>query len=103
MSNYVPKPNTGTLWPNDRKSSASHPDIRGDVFIDRMFLQDMCDNCEGDLVKLQIAGWEKVIGGKNCLSLSVSAPYVKPENKYAQGGPKQPTRQDARPDDEVPF
>jgi len=74
---YQPKPNTGTLWPNNRKASANHPDVRGDVFIDRIFLQDMIDKTEGDLVKLQIAGWNKVIAGKGCLSLSVSAPYVK--------------------------
>lgn len=75
---YQPKPNTGTLWPNDRKSSANHPDVRGDVFIDRTFLQDMIDKTAGDLVKLQIAGWNKVLGGKQCLSISVSPPYVKP-------------------------
>lgn len=76
---YQPKPNTGTLWPNNRKASANHPDVRGDVFIDRIFLQDMIDKTAGELVKLQIAGWNKVIGGKDCLSLSVSAPYVKPD------------------------
>jgi len=75
---YQPKPNTGTLWPNDRKSSANHPDVRGDVFIDRTFLQDMIDKTAGDLVKLQIAGWNKALGGKQCLSISVSPPYVKP-------------------------
>jgi hypothetical protein len=75
---YQPKPNTGTLWPNDRKAAANHPDARGDVFIDRIFLQDMIDKTAGDLVKLQIAGWDKLIGGKKCLSISVSAPYVKP-------------------------
>lgn len=74
---YQPKPNTGTLWPNNRKASANHPDVRGDVFIDRIFLQDMIDKTAGELVKLQIAGWNKVIAGKDCLSLSVSAPYVK--------------------------
>jgi hypothetical protein len=75
---YQPKPNTGTLWPNDRKASPNHPDARGDVFVDRTFLQDMIDKTDGNLVRLQIAGWNKQIGGKSCVSLSVSAPYVKP-------------------------
>jgi hypothetical protein len=48
------------------------------VFVDRTFLQDMIDKTDGDLVRLQIAGWNKQIGGKSCVSLSVSAPYVKP-------------------------
>lgn len=109
MSNFVPKPNTGTLWPNDRKNSPNHPDMRGDVAVDRVFLQDMIDKCEGDLVKLQVAAWDKVIAGKNCLSLSVSAPYVKQEGQssgggYVRGGAK-PAPQQAKPvdDEEIPF
>jgi hypothetical protein len=83
MSNFIPKPNTGTLWPNDRKNAPNHPDMRGDVFLDRTFLQDMIDKSEGDLVKIQISAWDKVIANKNCLSISAQAPYVKPEG---QGG-----------------
>lgn len=105
MSNYVPKPNSGTLWPNDRKSSPNHPDMRGDVFVDRVFLQDMIDKAEGDLIKLQISAWDKVIAAKNCLSLSVSAPYVKQESQ--SGGYQRPGARPAPPpavsDDDIPF
>lgn len=93
MSNFVPKPNTGILWPNDKKSSPNHPDVRGDVSLDRVFLQDMIDKADGDLVKLSISGWKKTVAGKSALSLSVSAPYVKPSG-YAK------PRQDS---DDVPF
>ncbi len=103
MSNFVPKPNTGTLWPNDRKSSPNHPDVRGDVHIDRTFLQDMIDKCEGDTVKLQISGWEKVIANKNCLSLSVSAPYVKPEGYAPQRSRQADTPANPASDEDVPF
>ena len=107
MSNFVPKPNTGTLWPNDRKNSPNHPDMRGDVFIDRVFLQDMIDKCESDLVKLQVAAWDKVIAGKNCLSLSVSAPYVKQEGQssggYQRAGARAPAPAPDVPDDDIPF
>jgi hypothetical protein len=91
MSNFVPKPNTGTLWPNDRKASPNHPDVRGDVVLDRVFLQDMIDKADGDLVKLSISGWKKTIAGKSALSLSVSAPYVRPSG-YAKNS-----------SDDVPF
>ena len=81
MSNFVPKPNTGTLWPNDRKNAPNHPDMRGDLALDRTFLQDMIDKSDGGLVKIQISAWDKVIIGKNCLSMSASAPYVKPDGQ----------------------
>lgn len=92
---FVPKPNTGTLWPNDRKSSPNHPDVRGDIHFDRVFLQDMIDKCEGDLVKIQVSGWNKVIAGKDCVSLSASAPYVKQEAK--------PAPRPSVDDEEIPF
>jgi hypothetical protein len=109
MSNFVPKPNTGTLWPNDRKNSPNHPDMRGDVFVDRVFLQDMIDKCEGDLVKLQVAAWDKVIANKNCLSLSVSAPYVRQEGQsssgggYQRAGARAPAPAPDVPDEDIPF
>lgn len=112
MSNYVPKPNTGTLWPNERKSFQSHPDKRGDVFFDRAFLQDMINKSDGDLVKIQISGWEKVIAGKDCLSLSASAPYVKQEGKTYSGDNKsygakpkpEPVREkEYRDESDIPF
>jgi len=98
---YVPKPNTGTLWPNDRKASQSHPDVRGDVFLDPAFLKDMISKSSHDLVKIQIAGWNKVINGQNCLSISASAPYVKPQGGYQSSGNQAPASGD--PDEDVPF
>lgn len=92
---YVPKPNTGTLWPNEYKKTPNHPDVRGDIFFDRTFLQDMIDKCEGDLVKIQVSGWNKVIANKDCVSLSASAPYVK------EAKPPAPTR--PSDDEEIPF
>jgi hypothetical protein len=100
MSNFIPKPNTGTLWPNDRKTAPNHPDVRGDVHIDRRFLQDMIAKADGDIVKIQISGWEKVIAGKNCVSLSLSAPYVPQEG----GAPRRQVQPRAQASDEdVPF
>ena len=99
MSNFTPKPNTGTLWPNDRKTAPNQPDVRGDVHVDRAFLQDMIDKSDGGLIKIQISGWEKVIAGNNCVSLSVSAPYVKQEGAAPV---RQQPRQQAS-DEDVPF
>ena len=75
---FVPKPNTGTLWPNDKKKTDSHPDVRGDLNLDRSFLKDMLAKTDDDLIKVSIAGWKKEINGKKTLSISASEPYIKP-------------------------
>lgn len=75
---FVPKPNTGTLWPNDKKKTDMHPDVRGDLNLDRFFLKDMLAKTDDDLIKISVAGWKKEINGKKTLSISASEPYVKP-------------------------
>jgi hypothetical protein len=75
---FVPKPNTGTLWPNDKKKTDTHPDVRGDLNLDRSFLKDMLAKTDDDLIKISVAGWKKEINGKKTLSISASEPYVKP-------------------------
>jgi hypothetical protein len=84
MSNFVPRPNSGTLWPNN-KASENHPDVRGDVFLDRTFLKNALASTDEDLIKIQVAGWRKEIAGKKCLSLSLSEPYVKKESSQNKG------------------
>ena len=93
MSGFIPKPNTGTLWPNDRKTSENHPDKRGDVVIAASLLRTLLAKGE-DHVKLTVAAWEKSIGGKDCLSLAVSEPYVKPVDNVTRA---------ADPDEDVTF
>lgn len=87
---FIPKPNTGTIWPNERKAAPNQPDMRGDLFFDKAFLKEMLAKAQEETVKIQISGWNKVIAGKNCLSVSLSAPYVKPQPTPAS-------------DEDVPF
>lgn len=75
---FVPRPNTGTLWPNDKRTSDNQPNVRGDIFIDRSLIKKALENSE-DMVQLSIAGWTKELGGKKALSLIVSEPYKKPK------------------------
>ena len=75
---YQPKPNTGMLWPNDRKSSDNHPDFRGDLHIDRALLRKLAAANQDPLIKVAVAAWTKNVNGKSCLSLQASEPYVKP-------------------------
>lgn len=75
---FVPRPNTGTLWPNDKRTSDNQPNVRGDIFIDRALIKKALENSD-DMVQLSIAGWTKELGGKKALSLIVSEPYKKPK------------------------
>ena len=97
---YTPKPNTGTLWPNDKKSE-SHPDVRGDLFLERGLLKLLVEkhSTPEGLVKVSVAGWNKTLAGKECLSLVASEPYVakpKPQPKPAEDYSQEP-------DEDVPF
>jgi hypothetical protein len=77
MADFKPKPNSGVLWPNDRKKADNHPDVRGDLFVSLALIKDLAPKAEDGLVKLSVSGWKKELGGKKALSLSASAPYVK--------------------------
>jgi hypothetical protein len=101
MSTYIPKPNTGTLWPNDYKRTEQHPDKRGDLVLDREFLRQMLSKTTGQsTVTIQISGWSKVINGKDCLSMQASEPYVKPD---APAAPRSAPRPDPVDDSDIPF
>lgn len=75
---YTPKPNTGTLWPNEYKKAENQPDKRGDLLLDRSLLKLLMSKTDGDLIKITVSGWTRVINGKDCLSIAASEPYVKP-------------------------
>jgi hypothetical protein len=79
MSTFVPKPNTGTLFNNERKDPGStQPDMKGNIFLDRALIDDQLKGTpEGELVKFEISGWDN--GSR--MGLALSKPYVKPENK----------------------
>ena len=74
---FTPKPNTGTLWPNDKKKTDSHPDVRGDLNLDRDFIKALMMKHPEGLIKISVAGWKKEINGKKTLSISASEPYEK--------------------------
>jgi hypothetical protein len=78
MMAFEPKPNTGSLWPNEYKKQDNHPDVRGDVNIEKTLLENLILKSKGDLVKIAIAGWSKEIKGKKVLSITASEPYEKP-------------------------
>jgi uncharacterized protein (DUF736 family) len=77
---FEQKPNSGALFTNAQKKSDNHPDLRGDVHLDKTFLIEQMDKNKGALVKISLSAWKKEsAAGKKYLSLSASEPYVKPE------------------------
>jgi hypothetical protein len=75
---YENKPQTGSLFPNQKKSD-NHPDMKGDVYLDKTFLIDMMDKSKGNLVKISLAAWKKESAkGLKYLSMTLSEPYEKP-------------------------
>ena len=93
---FVPKPNTGSLWANDRKTSENHPDLRGEVVIDKQLLVDLMSKGENP-VKIALAGWNKTTAtGRDYVSLVASEPFV-PQKRIEQ----KPAA--ATDDEDVPF
>ena len=96
---FVPKkPNTGTLFPNNRKEpGSSHPDMTGNIFLDRALLVEQLKSTpEGEFVKFDISGWNNDSGR---IGLGISKPYVKPTRQ------PEPEKQPAPPadDSDIPF
>jgi hypothetical protein len=101
---YVPKPNTGTLWQNDYKKADNHPDLKGDLFLDRSFLEELLGQSNDDLIKVAVSSWEAESNGRRRFSLSVSLPYVKQVPVYekqqtAYAKPPKPIADE----EEIPF
>jgi len=91
---FEQKPNSGAMFRNDKKNSPNHPDMRGDVHLDKTFLINVMDKSKGSLVKISLSGWSKEsAAGKKYLSLSASEPW--------EGGAAAPKQ--SIPDDELPY
>lgn len=91
---FEQKPNTGAMFRNTQKKSDNHPDMRGDVYLDRTFLLNLMHKNSNPLIKVSISGWSKEsAAGKKYLSLSVSEPW--------EGGAAAPKQ--SIPDEELPY
>lgn len=93
---FIPKPNTGSLWANDRKTDDKHPDMRGEVVIDKQLLTDLIAKGENP-VKIALAGWNRTTStGRDYMSLVASEPFV-PQKKI------EPVKAAEDDNQDVPF
>lgn len=94
---YERKPNSGTLWVNDKKEKDSHADRKGDALIE-------CPHCQA-IFDVWVSGWIKEKqNGEKFLSLAVKVkearrpqpPNPPPSGTRATGGRDEP-------EDDIPF
>jgi hypothetical protein len=51
MSEYIHKPNTGSMFPNGRKKEPQQPDLTGKIFLTKELMQECMDATpDGELV-----------------------------------------------------
>jgi hypothetical protein len=91
---YESKPNTGSLFKNDYKTAENHPDMKGDVFLDRDLMEDMLKKHKDSMIKFSLSAWTKQYGnGKKMLSLNIGEPW--------EGGQSKPKATVS--DDDLPY
>lgn len=95
---FIPKPNTGSLWHNDKKTSDNHPDMRGEIVVDKDLLVAQIGKGENP-VKLAISAWNRTsLAGRDYMSLSVSEPWVPPADNQHKAA-----HDTSAEDEDVPF
>lgn len=91
---YEQKPNWGTIWPNDFKKEDKHPDVKGDVMVERELLESLLASSQGNLIKVSIGGWAGKANGKKVLNVKISLPMDSSSDRA------EPAKSD---DDELPY
>jgi len=93
---FEQKPNSGTLFNNDKKNANNHPDHRGKIHLDRNFLLNLINKNDNPLIEVALSSWNKVsAAGKPYMSLSAAEPW--------EGGQSTPAPRAPIPDDEIPY
>ena len=76
-------PNSGALFPNEKKVNEKSPDFQGDVQVEVKLLKELISQANEGLVKIRLGGWRKQTSRGWLLSLKVSAPFAgKPKPAY---------------------
>lgn len=77
-------PNSGALFPNKNKKSDAHPNVRGNVKIERSLLKELMSESDNELIEIEISGWTKTFKDGKFLSLKVAKPFKKEGYKPKQ-------------------
>jgi hypothetical protein len=80
------------LWPNKRKENEKHPNVTGNIKIERGLLKELMAESDEELIAISLSGWTKEYEGEKFISLKASKPFKKTAFK-----PKQDN------EDDIPF
>jgi len=98
---FIPKPNTGSLWQNDKKTDDKHPDMRGEAVISKQLMVDLISKGD-DPVKFAVAAWNRTtINGRDYVSITFSEPFIPQKKADLEPTPKQQAMPED--DDDIPF
>ena len=96
---FIPKPNSGTLFLNNRKEMDSHPDMTGNIFLDRGLLQEIMGSTpSGELVKISVSA----CNNDSRIGLRFSKPYVAQQDQKSKTA-EAPRVSEVIDDGDVPF
>ena len=99
MSEYIHKPNTGSMFPNGLKKEPQQPDLTGKIHLTKELMQECMDATQdGELVVMDVSGWHNA---NDRIGLSVKKQYVKPADQKTQAA--EPKPEPTISDDEIPF
>ena len=89
-STFQLKENTGLIFKNKLKKLDSHPDLTGEVAIDRTLIQNLLNETQAPTIIIKVGAYKKQTkSGDTFLSLYVSKPtQIKTDNSL---------------DDDIPF
>jgi len=74
---FTPKANTGFMFKNTYKKDETHPDLKGDVYLDRNLLELLLKESSDSVVKLQLSAYCKTKDANRYLSIYASKPIIK--------------------------
>jgi hypothetical protein len=90
-------PNSGALWPNENRNSDKHPNVRGDIKIERGLLKQLMADTDDELITIALSGWTRAYQDKKFISLKADKPFKKNNAPQRQAEPADDD------DDEIPF
>jgi hypothetical protein len=85
-------PNSGALWPNKKRETEKHPNVTGDIKIERSLLKELMAESDEELIAISLSGWTKEYKEQKYISLKASKPFKKTGYKPTQDN-----------DDDLPF
>ena len=91
---FETKPNTGFIFKNKFKKDQTHPDLKGDVYLDKQLIEQLIKDSKDNVIKIHLGCYSKKgKDGNTFLSVYASKPFVKPTH----------SQQFNDKDDDLPF